>query len=172
MSGVLRVAGGDNRPLPAKAFPDVTLWPAPHPEDSLVRVTVEEAAARIAAVPGRSVIMLYPQSTVLKLAKVAERCRAAGAEVLAFNMDKAPQDVWNLPTALAYAGAPFPAVHLEQWPSGALVAAMRPLGVRVAMSWAPPIVAVRDGANGVLVQTEGMRELESGSDDLVAACER
>ena len=65
---------------------------------------------------------------------------------LAFNMDKAPQDVWNLPTALAYAGAPFPAVHLEQWPSGALVAAMRPVGVRVAdCLWAPPIVAVRDG---------------------------
>ena len=172
MSGVLRVAGGDNRPLPAKAFPDVTLWPAPHPEDSLERVTVEEAAARIAAVPGRSVIMLYPQSTVLALAKIAERCRAAGAEVLAFNMDKEPQDVWNLPPALAYAGAPFPAVHLEQWPSGALVAAMRPVGVRVTMSWAPPIVAVRDGASGVLLQTEGVRELERGSDDLVAACER
>ena len=74
--------------------------------------------------------------------------------------------------ALAYAGAPFPAVHLEQWPSGAHVAPMRPVGVRVTMSWAPPIVAVRDGANGVLLQTEGMRELERGSDDLVAACER
>jgi hypothetical protein len=69
-------------------------------------------------------------------------------------------------------GAPFPAVHLEQWPSGALVAAMRPVGVQVNMSWAPPIVAVRDGAKGVLLQTEGIDELESGSDDLVAACER
>jgi hypothetical protein len=89
MSGVLRVAGGDNRPLPAKAFPDVTLWPAPHPEDSLVRVTVEEAAARIAAAPGRSVIMLYPQSSALELAKIAERCRAAGAQRRARRRDAA-----------------------------------------------------------------------------------
>ena len=60
----------------------------------------------------------------------------------------------------------------QQWPSGGLVAAMRPVGIRVAMSWAPPIVAVRDGANGVLLQTEGADELDRGSDDLIAACER
>ena len=34
------------------------------------------------------------------------------------------------------------------------------------------IVAVRDGANGVLLQTERVDELENGSDDLIAACER
>jgi hypothetical protein len=176
MSGVLRVAGGDNRPLPAKAFPDVTLWPAPHPEDSLVRVTVEEATARIAEVHGRSVIMLYDRASWKELAMVAARCRAAGAEVLAFYTDQEAQDVWNLPQALAYVRAPFAAVHLEDWRPGELRIAMQPVGVRVGKrvgdTWGPPIVAVRDGANGVLLQTEGIRELERGAGELVAACER
>jgi hypothetical protein len=117
MSGVLRVAGGDNRPLPSKVLPEVKLWPAPRAEDSLVDVTVDEAASRMAAASGRAVVLLYGTNQLEELVQVAERCRADGAEVLAFNVDQDLPTLWALPQTLAYLGARFPAVHISQWPS-------------------------------------------------------
>jgi hypothetical protein len=170
MSGVLRVAGGDNRPLPSKVLPEVKLWPAPRAEDSLVDVTVDEAASRMAAASGRAVVLLYGTNQLEELVQVAERCRAAGAEVLAFNVDQDLPTLWALPQTLAYLGARFPAVHISQWPSGHLTAAMAPLGIRVGRRWTQPIVAVRDAANGVMVQTEGLDMLRDGAEQLISAC--
>jgi hypothetical protein len=170
MSGVLRVAGGDNRPLPSKAFPEVTPWPAPHPEDSLVRITVDEAAARIAATPGRAIVLLYDTADLEDLVPLARRCHDAGAKVLGFSVDMDPSTVWELPSNLAYAQAPILPVHLTQWPDGGLIAAMSPLGIRVPAHWDPPIVVVRDSTSGVLTQTEGSGMLADEVEQLAAAC--
>jgi uncharacterized protein len=170
MNGVLRVAGGDNRPLPSSADPEITLWPAPVPGDSLVDVTVDEAATRIAGTTGRAVVLLYEAAGLKELAEVAERCHSAGAQVLAFDTDEDSRTLWTLPSQLSYIRAPFTAVHLTPWPDGRLAAAMAPLGISVGVRWTPPIVAVRDGVNGVVAQTEGWDMLTTDSDRLVTAC--
>jgi hypothetical protein len=170
MGGVLRVAGGDNRPLPSRADPELTLWPAPDPGDSLVHVTVDEAASRIAGTTGRSVVLLYEAAGLEELAQVAQRCHSAGAQVLAFDIDQDNRTLWALPSQLSYIRAPFTAVHLTPWPSGRLSAAMTPLGISVGLQWIPPIVAVRDGVNGVVAQTEGWDMLTTDVDRLVTAC--
>jgi hypothetical protein len=56
--GPLRVRGGDNRPLPVRAYPEIQLQPPPDPADSLANLTVEEAASRIGN-SGRSLVLLY-----------------------------------------------------------------------------------------------------------------
>lgn len=55
--GILRVRGGDNRPLPSLRYPEVTLAPAPDPADSVIPTTVEEAAAQIGAAGPRVLVV-------------------------------------------------------------------------------------------------------------------
>ena len=57
--GILRVLGGDARPLPSRAYPSIRLEPAPDPTDSVTHLTVEEAVSRIGAGGPRALVMLY-----------------------------------------------------------------------------------------------------------------
>jgi hypothetical protein len=42
--GLLRVRGGDNRPLPVRANPEIQLQPAPDPRDTLTDLSIIPAA--------------------------------------------------------------------------------------------------------------------------------
>ena len=86
----------------------------------------------------------------------AERCRSAGAEILAFHMDQEWRAVSELPDLLAAKSAPWPPLQLRQWPSGHLTATMEPLGIRIEKSWQPPLVAVLDRNGLVVWQAEGV----------------
>jgi hypothetical protein len=174
--GVLRVRGGDNRPLPVKAYPEITLQPAPDPADTLVHVTVEQAAELIANARSRSLVIIYAtwsresRAWMPMLGKLATECRKAGVEILAFNTDEEPQALLDLPAVLRGSGAPFHAVHMRKWQPGQLSGLMAPLGIRVGAEWMPPVVAMRNGSAGVNPQTEGWGELGSQAPALQAAC--
>jgi hypothetical protein len=175
-SGLLRVRGGDNRPLPVKAYPGIKLQPPPSPADTLIHITVDEAAGRIGNTRSRSLVLLYATwsqdwlAGMPALTNLATECRKAGVEVLAFNTDLEPRALWNLPGVLRRNAAPFEAVHLSRWEHGQLSRAMEPLGIRVGVEWMAPIVAVRNGPAGVIIQTEGLQEFASRLDALHAAC--
>jgi uncharacterized protein len=178
--GTLRVRGGDNRPLPVKAYPGIKLQPAPDPADTLPaanipQLTVEEAATRVGS-SGRALVLIYMTWTQVDrammpaLAQLAEECRRRGAEVLAFNTDRDPRGLEQLPGVLERSKAPFTAVQLRPWQSGHLTRAMAPIGIRIPAHWYGPILAVRNGARGVVVQTVGYDELAEKTASLRAAC--
>ena len=66
--------------------------------------------------------------------------------------------------------APFTAVQLRRWQPGHLTRAMASVGVRIPAHWYGPILAVRDGAHGVVVQTVGYEELAAKAASVRAAC--
>jgi uncharacterized protein len=175
--GPLRVRGGDNRPLPVRAYPEIKLQPPPDPGDSLTHITVEEAATRIANT-GRSLVVLYStwsqyeRAAMPLIASVAEGCRKAGWAVLAFNTDQEPRALWDLPGVLRQNKAPFAALNLTRWQPGRLSGGMAPLGIKVGAQWDAPILAVRDGTAGVLLQTEGVEGLVAGAPGLLAVCQK
>jgi hypothetical protein len=47
---------------------------------------------------------------------------------------------------------------------------MEPFGIRVGAKWMAPILAVRDGPAGVVLQTEGLEQLATHLDAFYAAC--
>lgn len=178
--GPLRVRGGDNRPLPVKAYPEIKLQPAPDPGDTLPTVnipelTVQEAATRIGN-SGRALVLIYStwyqeeRARVPMLAKLAEGCRTSGADVLAFSMDREPRALEQLPEVLRRSQAPFDPVRLSRWRSGELTKAMAPLGIHIPRHWYGPIVVVRHGMTGVLAQTIGHEEVDANAGRLLAAC--
>jgi uncharacterized protein len=180
--GLMRVRGGDNRPLPVKSHPGIKLQPAPDPADTLPTVnipqlTVDEAATRIGG-SGRALVLIYhtwsqyDRARMPALAQLAEECRSKGAEVLAFSTDREPQALEQLPGVLERSKAPFTAVQLRPWQSGHLTRAMAPVGVRIPAHWEGPIVAVRNGAGGVVVQTVGYEELAANAARVRGACSR
>jgi hypothetical protein len=142
---------------------------------NIPEVTVEQAATRI-GVSGRAVVLIYStwyqeeRARMPMLARLAEDCRAKGADVLAFSMDREPQALEQLPGVLTWNRAPFDPVRLSPWRSGELTKAMAPLGIRIPSHWYGPIVAVRQGMTGVLVQTVGHEELASNVGRLSEAC--
>jgi hypothetical protein len=174
--GVLRVRGGDNRPLPVKAYPEIKLQPPPDPADTLAHVTVEQAAHQIASTRSRTLVIIYAtwsqqsRARMPILSKLAIECMRAGVEVFAFSTDEEPQALWDLPEVLRYNGAPFPPVHMSKWKPGQLTRTMAPLGIRVGAEWMPPIVALRNGAAGVSLQLEGWGDVSSRAPALEAAC--
>jgi uncharacterized protein len=174
--GVLRIRGGDNRPLPVKAYPDIKLQPPPDPADTLIHMTVDQAADLVAKTHSRALVILYAtwsqesRAGMPLLTRLANGCRKAGLEILAFNTDEEPQALWDLPDVLRGSGAPFPAVHLSRWQPGQLSRVMGPLGIRVGAEWMPPIVAVRNGSAGVSLQVEGWGDVASHVLALEDAC--
>jgi hypothetical protein len=121
------VRGGDNRPLPVKAYPEIKLQPPPNPADTLIHITVQEAAGQIGNTRSRTLILLYATwsqdwlAGMPALTNLARECRKAGVEVLAFNTDQEPRALWNLPGILRRNAASFQAVHLSRWQPGQFV---------------------------------------------------
>jgi hypothetical protein len=179
---MLRVAGGDNRPIPIHGAHVPALASrlgADHPP-GVEQLTVTDAAERIAAVKERpAIVLLYStwdkatRTSFPAILALLRRCEDSGAQVLAFSMDENWNAVRQLPEFLRAAAAPIPPVHLYKWPSGQLTGAMAPLGIRVGTSWMPPLAAVRDRDGRVRAQAEGL--VSTGADErlaeLAAACD-
>jgi hypothetical protein len=178
----MRVAGGDNRPIPVHVA-DVpgfaTRQGADHPP-GVEQITVTEAAERIAALKQKpAIVLLYStwdkatRTSFPAILALLRRCEDSGVQVLAFSMDQNWNAVRQLPEFLRTAAAPFPPVHLYQWPSGQLTGTMAPLGIRIGTSWMPPLAAVRDRDGRVRAQAEGL--VSAGSDvrlaELAEACD-
>ncbi len=129
-----------------------------------VGVTVQEAATRIAARTGRpSIVILY--STRGPLIRrmfsdfAAMAYRHPEVDVLAFANDE--ERAAEVPPFLRKHRADFVPLYLRAWPPGQLDAALSPLGIRVGRRWTPPLVAVRDANNFIVLQGDGMTDVRS-----------
>jgi uncharacterized protein len=159
--GLLRIAGGDNRPLPG---PGEAPEPAPVIDSTVTRLTVGEAAYRIRAARGRpTVVLVYcPCSEEVRRAvgEVAELSRARGADsvtVLAFaySNDESGRRIGNF---IRDIGAPFPAFQLYWWPRGMLFQSLATVGIEHEPgNFVNPMFAVLDAKGRVVVQGEGLR---------------
>ncbi len=129
---------------------------------SAVGVTVEQAAARIAASRGRpSVVLLYGtrcRPTCRVLADFAAMVRRhPDVDVLAFSADE--RSAGQLPALLWRHDANFAPVYLRRWPGGALDKSMAPLGIHVGTTWTPHLIAVRDANGHVVVQGQAVQSV-------------
>ena len=174
--GILRVAGGDNRPLPSRAYPDIKVEPAPNPADSVIQLTVDEAVVEIGSGKPRTLVILYSdwgresRAALPLLAELASACREHGASVRAYAIPENATATWLLPERLREAGASFPPRQLTPWPVGHLAQTMAPLGIRVGLQWSTPLVALRAAGSGTLLQIEGYEALADGAGPIREAC--
>jgi hypothetical protein len=176
MDDFYRVAGGDNRALGIRGSSKTVeseLGPnriasAESLTDGVPGVeylTVRTATERIRAARGRPVVVLLygiwnkqTQGQLPEIVRVARACRDRGIDVLAFHTDHLPRAIEALPDTLRAYGAPFPTVQLYRWRSGMLDASMDELGIRVGLSWRPPLVAVLDREGTVVWQAQGVAD--------------
>ena len=171
-----RVAGGDNRwltirgdakPVESELDPHEITGPqnlidgAPGVE----YLTVLGAARRIRAARGKpALVLLYDYRTrrtaseLADIVRLATRCRERGVEFLAFHSAVHPEVIAPLPDTLRQLGAPFPAVQLYQWKSGALDATMGELGIRVGATFEMPLVAVLNREGKVVWQGQAVTD--------------
>jgi hypothetical protein len=178
IGGMLRLAGGDNRALPARAYPGIRLAAAEPADPLLEQLTVVEAAHRIGepGVTTSRMVILYETASRSShagfpgLVNIASACRQAGAGILAFSVDNHPQVIHDLPGFLTRNHAPFPAIRLYRWRSGHLTNAMAPLAIRIGTTRGTPLIAVRQGGQ-VAVQAEGWVEVAAVADQLIQACQ-
>lgn len=165
---LLRVAGGDDRPVPIRGA-EIPAWaqrPGTSAPAGLEQLTVREAAERIAVAHGRPAVVLFystwDRETLRRFPAIVaflRRCQAAGADVLALSVDENRNALTALPGFLRRQGAPVPAVRLYPWPKGQLTRAMAPLGIRIAATWYRPLVALLDRDGRPIVQVDG-RDLD------------
>jgi uncharacterized protein len=173
---ILRIAGGDNRPLPVRASIGSGTVAAEPPAKPVDRLTVAELARRISSQADSDplmVILYYSQGRnsragFPRLVEIADGCKQAGGDVLALSIDDSPSSIRKLSSFLTQHRANFPAMHLQPWPSGHLAQALDPLGFQVDM-FGVPRVAVRKN-RVVLIQAEGHAQVAGLADQLVSAC--
>lgn len=160
-----RLAGGDNRRLRTRAGNPKDPSRDAGGAEGLERLTVREAADRIAGVRDRpSVVVLYYAWQVAGdedgpgLVDLARFCANHRIKLLAFNVDRGQAAVGDLPGLLSSREAAFPAVNLYPWRSGVLDATFAELGIQVGKQWTAPLVAVRDRTGRVTAQGQGVND--------------
>lgn len=154
LGGLLRLADGDNRPIPMGTGEQ----PPPPPATPLLeRLTVFQASERIAAARGKPVVVLLYSTWSNNMTRLMpdlmdflRRCQAAGIEVQAFSTDDNPQAMVRLSDLLLEHHAPFAPVLLHAWAPGELTQAMATHGIVVQSRFRPPIIALL-GADGRLI---------------------
>jgi uncharacterized protein len=178
IGSVLRLAGGDNRPLPLRVHHGMQLAAAEPAGTLLEQLTVTELAQRISAQSARGPVMMIlyysrgrnSRNAFPRLVEIADGCKQAGGDVLALSIDNRVRDIRKLSGFLRDQHAGFPPARLYPWPSGDLTRALEPLGFRVGM-FGTPLVAIRKGG-GVAIQAEGSAEVGALTDQLIEACQR
>jgi hypothetical protein len=146
---------------------------APAAAQSVERISVEQAAARIRAARGATVVVLYNTRCSLSramfpsLVSLARR-HATGVTFLVYSVDR-EQNLASLPAYLQKESAPFRPVYIEPWPRGGLIKAMTPLGITVNDQWTTPLVAVLDGRGQVLAQGQGVTDVSGLAQVLATA---
>ncbi len=99
------------------------------------------------------------------LVDLAEEYRSEGVEFLVFSTDDDGEEA-RVAEFLARRQAPFDAVRVREWSTGQFDAAMSPFGIQVGRTWTSPLVAVRDRSGRVVVQGQGMTNLQPLRDAL------
>ena len=122
----------------------------------LVGITVQDAAARIAATRGRpSIVILYRTRCGITPHMFSDFAAMAArhpeVDVQAF--DTEPYYADEVPGFLRRYGADFTPLYLREWRMGELTNAMAPLGIEVGTTFTTPLVAIRD-ADGYVVMRE------------------
>jgi len=164
-SVVIRVAGGDNRPLPihrAAVSPELTRTGAGN-VPGLERITVHEAAERIVAARGKLAVVLFYQwgnrntrEHFPQVVELVRRCQERGARVLAFSVDEPFYAPRGLPGFLREQQAPFPAIHIYPWLDGQFGEYVNPTGIHIGDSWGTPLIALIDKDGRVLAQAQSI----------------
>jgi hypothetical protein len=169
VNGLIRVAGGDNRPIPVRGAAPEFSEPGADRVPGLERLTVTEAAQRIAAARGRPAVVLFYQwgnkrtrERFADVVAVVRRCQERGAVVMAFSVDEPWFAPPELPDFLREQQAPFPAIHLYPWLEGQFMRAMAPLGLRIGTTWRTPLIALLDRTGRVLAHAQGIARQERG----------
>jgi TLP18.3/Psb32/MOLO-1 phosphatase superfamily protein len=177
IGSILRLADGDNRPLPVRS-PHGIRSAAAQPTGALTeQLTVTQLGQRISAHPDGDPLMLIlyysvgrnSRAVFPRLVEIAGGCAQAGGDVLAVSIDDLPRDVWRLPGFLQRHSADFPPVHLYPWPSGHLAGALDPLGFSIGSMFGVPLVAVRRD-RGLVIQANGAEQVAAVAEELVRAC--
>ena len=156
--GVVRLAGGDNRPIPA---PGEAPTPRPVMDSSVTWLSVTEAAGRIRAARGRpAVVLIYCPCSAEARQVVAEVSALARqhdeVDFLAFgsSSDQSGRYIGDL---LRNSGAPFPAFQLYPWPTGKLLESLATVGVgHEGTEWENPMFAVLNAQGKAVAQGEGL----------------
>ena len=163
--GIIRIAGGDNRPIPIYAAEVGRQYTRPGAANvpGLERLTIAEAAQRVASAHGRPVAVLFysignkaTQRLFPAIVDLLHRCQEHGAVVLGFSVDEQWFVPPQLPGFLREHDAPFPAIHVYPWLQGQFTAALVPLGIHAGTQWQPPLIALLDAEGRVLAQEDGI----------------
>jgi uncharacterized protein len=164
---LVRVAGGDNRPIPIHTYavsPQLTRKGAGN-VPGLERITAHEAAARIAAARGGPAVVLFYQWGNRKtrehfpqIVDLVRRCQTHSAQVLAFSVDEPFYAPSEIPGFLRDQHAPFPAIHIYPWLEGQFTEYMNPIGIRIGTSWGTPLMALIDKDGRVLAQAQSIAQ--------------
>ena len=122
------------------------------------RVTVNELPRLLVMDRGKNVIMLLYQTTCVRSQALVPfaidlAAKAADRDVVirAFATDAQPSGIGPFARAVVLPHEP---LQLGKWRSGALIAALEPLGVKVPKEWWSPFIAVFDREGRVLGQWE------------------
>jgi uncharacterized membrane protein YgcG len=178
LGGLLRLADGDNRPIPMATGEQP---PVPAATPLIERLTVAQASQRIAERRGKPVVVLlystWSKNMVRLMPALMEflrRCEAAGIEVLAFSSDDNSTAILRLSDLLLEHQAPFPPLLLYDWAPGELSRAMAPHGIVVEPVWRPPLIALVGADGRAIAQDEGIvsRGEELAIDNVAAAVRR
>jgi hypothetical protein len=134
-----------------------------HANAPLAGVTVQEAAASIAATRGRpSIVIIYTTRCRLSpgmfTAFAEMAARHPEVDVHAFGSDERYAN--EIPAFLREHGADFSPLYLRDWRTGELIAALDPLGIEVKTLFSTPLVAIRDKDGYVVMQGEAMTDVK------------
>jgi thiol-disulfide isomerase/thioredoxin len=148
--------------------------PVAAPPQSIERITVEQAAARIRQHTGRPTVIVFYKTTCPisqamfpSLVALARRQQVSGVSFLVFAVDSEVR-VNQIPRFLARYGAPFPPVFVQPWTPGTFSRTMATLGITAGATWTTPLVAVRASGGRIVTQGQGVRDV-GGLDRALAA---
>jgi hypothetical protein len=174
---ILRLAGGDNRPLPVRAHLGRDVLAGESATVPVERLTVVELGRRVSSQPDSrpAMVILYysrgrnSRAGFPRLVEIANGCKQAGGDVLALSIDDDAHSVRKLANFVEKHRATFAPMHLQRWPSGQLAGTLDPLGFDIGDAFGVPMVGVRQN-HRVLIQAEGHSQVASVARELIQAC--
>jgi thiol-disulfide isomerase/thioredoxin len=124
------------------------------------QISLDQAADRVRGSTRPTVVVFYKTTCPISRAMFPTlvslaRDHGNSTRFLVFSVDD-PANVGTIPTYLAAADAPFAALHVREWPSGAFIRTMKTFGVEVGTTWTTPLVMVRDGRGQTITSGEGV----------------
>jgi thiol-disulfide isomerase/thioredoxin len=134
------------------------------------RITVLDMAGRIASTSNKpSVVVLYKTNCPIskrmfpQLTTLAKEYGSRGVDFHVYSVDD-DEYLPDIRPYLAAHQAPFAPIQIQTWVAGQLTQAMSRFGIHVTSPWTTPLVAVLDKNGQVLVQGDGVGNLDGLAD--------